>query len=585
MVKVPTADGFGVLPGVRQGQVRPVLSQDEAMAPGRRMEQAGQQMGAIGRQLGDFALQEQEKVNKARLNDAYNQAEQLAQSVRGKMQELRGAAAAKGINGKPLDQYFFEELNRGLSTIADDLPATVVRDQFGILADDLATRFRGDAMGHLAEQSAIYQKNIRDTTAVQSFNAIASDPFKPGVVNFNLARARDAYTETFREAGFDESSGLNEQVKGAMGKSHSVVIDTLLEQGQGIQAQKYFEQHRNDFNAVDAEAVEAKVAKGASASQALVDVDAVLGEFDIQGDNIPRAAMDARLRTIVGDDPVRLKAARDEISVRMNLYETEYKNQYADNYNTSLEMARTSPARAYASPAFQALDAKDQETIRSFVTGKDDEARGKRQDTAYYDLAFDAKRLASMSDADFRAMRPKVGERNFALLLKMRQDMTKDPTLTLDAEVDAQVFTVLADEFGYKDAASGKDKVQAARLRKVMEDAISLKQNQLGRKLSREEKDSVIRQTFSYQIGQPFKLFQPDTWGSTGVKDLAMATPEEIARSNLVAEVPVPELDRAQITEMLQIKGAQNPGNPMYAVTDENIVRFYLMAQGVPVAQ
>lgn len=574
MPKVPVAEGFGVLPGVRQGQARPVLSQDAATLPGRQMEQFGQQMGAVGQQIGEYALKEQEKINKARLNEAYNQADKLSQDLRARMRELQGAEAAKGIDGRPLDAYFDDELKRGLSTIADDLQAPVVREQFALLADDMATRFRGDAISHLAEQSAIYQKNVRDATAVQSFNNIASDPFKPGVVEFNIARARDAYTETFRDAGFDESSGLEEQVKGAMGKSHSVVIDTLLEQGRGVDAKAYFDQHRDDFNAADAEMVSAKVSKGASAAQALVDVDAVLGEFQISGDNIPRSKMDARLRELVGDDPIRLKAARDELTIRMNLYEEEYNNQYADNYDAALRLAQTSPARAYASPAFQALDAKDQETIRTFVTGRADDARSDRQTKAYYDIVYAAggpQALATMPDAEFRNLRQKVGEANFGNLLKLRTDIQRDPTRVLEISLDNDQFNRLASDFGIDPLAKGANKTEVSRLRATMDDLIDAEQSRLGRKLSRQEKDVVIRQAFASEV-----QVRSGWWGKTSVP-VPMLTPEQMQK------VTIPPDDRKQISAALQTM-YEKTGSAAYVPSEENLRRVYLETKGADLA-
>ena len=62
MPRVPTAEGFGVLPGIRSGGARPVLSVEQAAQPGRQMQARGEQMVQTGGLVGDYAQQQQERV-------------------------------------------------------------------------------------------------------------------------------------------------------------------------------------------------------------------------------------------------------------------------------------------------------------------------------------------------------------------------------------------------------------------------------------------------------------------------------------------------------------------------------------------
>lgn len=572
MPRVPQPEGFGdVLPGVRQGRAQPVLSPDVAGLPGRQMQEAGRTATAVGTAIGDFALKEQDKVNKARLNDAYNQAERLAQDLRANMKKLQGVDAANGINGLALDDYFDAELKRGISTIADSLQAPAVRDQFGLLADDMSVRFRGEAVAHMAEQNEIYQARILDDTVVTSMNLIAANPGNTFAEKWNLVRAKDALRTKYDNSGFDKDQ-VELRLKEDLGKSHAVIIESMVNSGQVMQAKAYFDRNRDDFMAADAATTEKNLEKSVSANQALIDVDALMSEFSIQGDNIPRAKMDARLREIVGDDPVRLKAARDEITVRMALYQEEYNNQYSDNYDKALRLGQTSPARMYSSSAFQSLKPKDQETIRSFVMGKSDEARNEEYTRRYYDLAYgDPRVLAEMPDGNFRMLRSSVGEANFSSLSKLRDEYRKDPVKITEVTLDNDQFNVLANEFGYN-VTNSTDKLMVSKLRVAMDDAIDTEQQRVGRKLSRQEKDVVVRSAFAN------KVKVQDGWWSEKEVLVPMLTPEQ------EQAVIIPDVERRQIASAMQTKYEQT-GSPLYAPTEENVRRIYLQVRGAGAGQ
>jgi hypothetical protein len=265
---------------------------------------------------------------------------------------------------------------------------------------------------------------------------------------------------------------------------------------------------------------------------------------------------------------VRLNAARDELTVRMALYEEQYRNQYADNYDAALRAAQSSPARAYASPAFNSLDAKDQEAIRSFVTGKVDKARQDEQDRRFYDLAFgDPAVIATMPEGNFRFLRSSVGEDNFLRLQKMRTDMQKDPAKIIDVTLDNDQFNVLAAEFGYN-VTDNADKAQVSQLRVAMDDAIDLEQQRLNRKLNRQEKEAVIRQAFSTKV-----KVKDGWWWDTEVA-APLLTPEQMQN------VVIPNADRQQIAAAMQVY-YERTGSPLYAPTEDNVRRIYLQRSGV----
>src|SRR5689334_15443957 len=114
MVKVPAPDSFSVLPGVRSGRVDNPVSIDQATAPGRRLQKTGQEVMQGAKGIADIEVEEQRKANKVRLNDAFNKASTAANALRYDKERgytrLKGVDAVKGIENKPLTDWYGAEL-------------------------------------------------------------------------------------------------------------------------------------------------------------------------------------------------------------------------------------------------------------------------------------------------------------------------------------------------------------------------------------------------------------------------------------------------------------------------------------------
>ena len=564
MPKVPTAEGFGALPGIRQGQARPVLSMEEASLPGQRMIRAGQAAMQVGGQMAEFAIREQEKINKARLNDAYNQADRLTQDLRVKMKQLQGADAVE-INGVPLDQYFGEELNKGLSAITQNLQAPVVREQFSLLADDVSTRFRNEAITHMAEQGQVYESRVLDDTVTTSMNLIAENAGNTFVERWNLTRAKDALRTKYDRAGFDpEQADL--RMKEDLGKSHTVIIEAMVNRGQVMQAKSYFDRHRGDFLSADASTVEGALQKSISASQALVDVDAVVSKMPLRGDSIRRADMDAELRRIVGDDPVRLSAARSELNTRISFHLDQYAGEYANDQDRVFTLAQQSPAAAMASPSFARLKAKDQKAILDMALGIQSDRVKAQQDVTYGNLAYgDPRMLAGMTDNAFRALRFGMSQEQFASLDKRRQELRQNPLAINRMNVDNTTFDFLLGELGIDDPKQ-VDPATLFRLRDTMESALTLARLRLGREyLTPDEMRSVVTGEWAMNQGAVFTQ-QPAQEAPASGSFVRVPSPAGF--------VNIPQDDYSSISAELARRG--------YAAVPDMIISMYNSRKGAP---
>ena len=333
MPRVPAPDTFEVLPGVRQpARVQNQLTPDAASLPGRQLQQVAGGLADASGAIGNYAQAEQDKINKVRLNDAFNRASEEANRLKNEYSKLKGADAAKGVKGKPLADHYAAELEKRLADIGKDMHAPVLRQQFALLASDVTTQFKNGASTYEVEQGAVYAGQVRDATVLSSFNAIAEAPSSP-TVNFHMARARDALTEKFRDAGFADEA-LDQQVKQALGQSHTVILDQLTNEGRYEEASAYFEKHRGDFLEVDARSVKAAMDEKDRELKQFAKADAIWVKA---GGDYAKALEDVRKET----DPRVREVLEGRIAVLKNQDEAATKATQAAVINDAL-MAITS---------------------------------------------------------------------------------------------------------------------------------------------------------------------------------------------------------------------------------------------------
>jgi hypothetical protein len=325
MARIPQYSGGNVQPIVRPGtRVTGAPSADQASLPGRQLQGLAGAVGAVGDAIGDYAAKEQEKINKVRFNDAYNQALNEANRLKNEMAQYQGAEAVKGINGRPLTDHYRDELQKAFSKIGEGLSAPDLKDGFGLAADDLAAKFMREADTYFVEQGAVYTEQVRDATVIESFNQIATAPSSP-LVSAHMARARDAITDKLRDSGLD-GEALDQQVKRTLTQGHTNIIDQLNKAGNYAEAQAYFDRHKSDFMEADAKAMQTamddydrdlKVMGKADAiwAESGGDYGVAIGMAAKVTDPRERADLEARINTLKTQGDAA-QSARDDADLR-----------------------------------------------------------------------------------------------------------------------------------------------------------------------------------------------------------------------------------------------------------------------------
>lgn len=328
MARVPVYQGGQVLPEIRPGvQVQSPLSMEAASLPGRNAQTLAQGLGAVSSELGRVAEVEQDKINKVRFNDAYNEALSEAARLKSEYTQLKAAEAVKGVDGRPLAAYYDEKLKEAIDRIGSDLTAPDLRQGFGLAASDLQSRFMIDAESYEVEQGAAYAEQVRDSTIVRSFDEIATSPSSP-VATFHLGRAKDALRDKLTDAGFD-GEALDQQMKQALGQAHAGVIDQLSNAGNYEEAEAYFERHKGDFMRADAAAMQTALDEQNREYKNMARADNIwndaggdygkaLEEVRQVSDPRTRAALEARLAQLKTQDDAA-RSAKDQADLESGM--------------------------------------------------------------------------------------------------------------------------------------------------------------------------------------------------------------------------------------------------------------------------
>lgn len=503
-------DNFRELPGVRQGRAaNPMDGTTATDIVAKQSQMLGRGIQQAGGALAEVVQAEQEKANKVRLNDAYNQAAALAHDLRYNKDSgyarLKGGDAVKGVAGddggfRPITESYGEKLNKGLSQIRKGLGSDVLAQQFDMAAGDLSTKFRNDAISYEAEQSSAYEVQVQDATIVTSANSLAAEPFG-AAADFNRNRAVQAAVSKARAAGlqgkvvtdangritWEADSPLGVAVSETVGKVHGAVVASLLESKNVAGAKQYFEKHGGDLTTMERAEVKAKLDTAWSAAQAIGAVDEVVAAYPL---SLNRPAnkkdMDEALRAKFKDDPEGLKAARTELAQRISDHEFQENESNAGNISAVWKQlnAGQSMATVEGSRAYLALPGDKQQEIKNSWArqSEGDAALPEEEWGAWLQLISDDQMLRTMSPAQIAALAPRFGRRltlqisNAANHAKAEAAGAIAKVELASPKIDSDLFQSVAAQYGleaYRENLNTRQIQELASFRSQLEDVVA----------------------------------------------------------------------------------------------------------------
>jgi hypothetical protein len=593
MPRVPTAEGFGVLPGIRSGGARPVLSVEQAAQPGRQMEARGEQMVQIGGLVGDYAQQQQERVNRLRVQDAYVQAQNFGREIELEQRKLTGQSAVGST------EAFGERYNKRMSELAQDL-SPIAQEAFRAKTDALYGGFLDRGTKYEADQLEVYDTSVTNATlmtAMQNMQAFINDPVE-------FERNRNDAKDTTRMIAIKKGlSGAeaDQEVQAQMGKIHSAIIKNMLDGGDPRGANAYFAQVSEDFLPLDAKSIRNEIDGGLAPAEASDLVDTLLAEMPLpKGLNIPASDMDNWLRGKTSD-PVVLKAAQEDLRGRVTAHKEQYNNGQADAYQKSVNIGETQGINMMRrTAAFQSLTPQDQLAIQDYFTNRQAVAEGRQaaaesretakrneaRDAAFYDIVYTEgglKMLEIMSPASVRVLRGTVGDRNFGALVETYESLKEGPDRVYAVSLDNTTFNNAAFKYNYDPLSTDPEEKRAiVELRATVQTAIAAKQNSIGRPLDLEEKQKVIDNVFATGVATARVPVISGFWGDqVSMVPTDQLTPEQAANIKIES---IPYAERLRIVKELgddynrTRDPRSDPENP------NNVRAMYLAERGFGVA-
>lgn len=369
---------------------------------------------------------------------------------------------------------------------------------------------------------------------------------------------------------------------------HANVISSLL-QTDPKAAGEYFNANKGQIDGARHDEIGASINRVSANTEGDNAAGKIWGDLGPKSDLQPVELdkMEQAARDAYPNDPTRRDAALAGIRARTSAFEHAERQRAAGNTNSVFGMIDQGQpmVRVMASPAWNALPEKDQRQIRLSIEqeGAAREARAaareqrqlaelQRRDHMLllnnggdYLAASDPTVLAQLTRDQVAASRAKFGMEGAQHLLA-KWDALQKPGAVGEARMDQDDFNHVADQLGLKPYANNKsepEKRQLGELKFRIEQLINQQQQATKKTMTREEKDTLMQREMARTVSV-------SGWFSNDTVPVIQLTPQQLKN------VIVPPTDRQQIAEALRIK-FQQTNNPIYAPTEDNMRRLYLV--------
>jgi soluble lytic murein transglycosylase len=252
---IPTYDNFEVQPGVLQAPTlqQPVSAGENTLAATDLMQQAQQGM-QLNQDTINFQLQEVERANALRVDDALNKAKEAQMRLMHDkdigFNNIRGQAALSRPNGKPLSDEYEERFQQELSAISQTLNNPLQRDAFQMKAMDMVTGFKASAMQHEAREYQTYQNSVYSSTISNRQNEIGLNYDKPAVIDEAVDSIKSAAYELAMLNG-KSAQEAEYAAREAGSKGHLTAVQSALQNKSVVYADEYLKRYAKDMSADD----------------------------------------------------------------------------------------------------------------------------------------------------------------------------------------------------------------------------------------------------------------------------------------------------------------------------------------------
>lgn len=229
MPKVPTYDSFQAAPNTLQ----PVQLTMPAMpdVAGQQAQQMGRAMQHAGDAASRIALDMAQQANQLRGIDAISKMKERAfdlQHGQGGYANLHGEDALRGVDGKPLEQNYADQLDKEAQQVEATLSNDAQRADFQRSYASLRASFYGQALQHRAQQQRVWGNSSLKGYIANSIQEGVGNPtaIEPGgIIEKNLVGINGAVRQLYRDNGLSQ-----EEADGAVLQNQSKMLLGIVEQ-------------------------------------------------------------------------------------------------------------------------------------------------------------------------------------------------------------------------------------------------------------------------------------------------------------------------------------------------------------------
>lgn len=385
----------------------------------------------------------------------------------------------------------------------------------------------------------------------------------------------------------EESAQYQQLVQAATTQLHSDVLNNMISLGRTTEAKKYYDAAIKAKeilpDKIDELNTKVKVATTATEGDNLAE-EAFAAFMKDRGPNdpVPLFQIEKYVREKAGDKEDIQKAAIAGVKERAASWNAEQAETKAKNISGVWKLVDAGKPlkEIQLSQPWLALSDTERHQIRgqidTYFTGKASRSVAEMQRAEHaaflqngneYLTVTDPNVLRGLSRAQVESMRGKFGMTATQHLLD-KWDAIQNPAKFGEAKIDSDDFNVIARNLGL-DPENKKNKDmrnQVGALKFHIETVIDYEQARAKRPLTRQEKMDLVNKELSKQV-----LINPGAFSFKKNVPVISLTKDQTER------IIIPDTDRKAISEAMKIR-YEKTNNPMYAPTEANLRRFYLMS-------
>jgi hypothetical protein len=537
--------------GIAQLNLKTPQMGQEAQA----LVQFGQSLKGVGDSLARLAVKEKQELDAARAEEATSQLldrylvfEYGDDTTEGFTQVLTGDAVKRNLAEEY--QKKREEAKKAIRDSLANKDQEMMFDQRANIADRQA---QARVFRHTAEQSRAYQGVVSEGVRATERRMAALNWDQPGQIELSILRTHMEVERKARLDGLDPERQGDRQVIDTLKviaetQIHADVVDQMILTGKDSAAAAYYEAIKEKLTP------EAIITLGSKVDASTTDGEAIRGAdiaWEAAGPQEPNDPvrldiMEKMLRDRYSSDPKVMKAAIQDLRSRAQAHDDGQREFAAGNKATVLDAWRRGATLKdlQGSREWWDLDGTQREELRAYMNSmghtEQSRARGEQEYIEglkskhgfrrFWDLA-NPKVLSTMTENQIWALEPELGHKLTTDLIKSKA-LLSSPAKVLEATIDSELFNTIAADAGLDPYKKNPDKEKLGRLRNEVEAIISEAQELKGGKLTRPEKEELMRKTVDRKV-------MVDEWGRDPSLPAAVVKPEQRAKVYVpIADVP-----------------------------------------------